>query len=190
MSTRTITGHILHPDNTAWVAGTVTFKLLSGAANLTDSLPPDTVTATTDASGNFSVVLWCDDTYPPRYGVTLPNADSFSFLLVSGASVTLAALQAAGTGTPPLVSDDHTQLATNTARFPAQLLYAGALNAADTVTTTVNTDGSITQVYAGLGITSITTFPANGSVVETFTGNLSRVKTTTVSGSIITETIV
>jgi hypothetical protein len=60
------------------------------------------------------------------------------------------------------------------------VLYPGATPSPDTLSTTFNADGSITTVYL-TGLTVVTTFPATGQVVETFTapGGYLHTKTTT-----------
>jgi len=47
------------------------------------------------------------------------------------------------------------------------------------VSTVVNADGSITDTYGLSGVTCTTTFPANGSIVETFSAPISKTRNTT-----------
>jgi hypothetical protein len=89
MTIRTVTSHIVDLHGAAKVGDLVTFRLLSGMYTATEHAPPDTDTATIDASGNISVVLYC----PANYQCSIAGAMQFRFTLPdSTAPTTLESL--------------------------------------------------------------------------------------------------
>lgn len=92
MTTRTVTDTLLHADGTPWAGVVVSFALAPGSYTAAAAYPPDTVRATTDASGAYVVELWCDEegisatAYTARY----PKGNGFSFDLPVGDGLPVA----------------------------------------------------------------------------------------------------
>lgn len=97
MTTRTVTGTIRHANGTPWTNAVVKFQLLRGSYTALDSYPADAVEATTNASGVFSTALWANSegVAASAWLCSLPNNETFPFVLGSGAPIDIAALRAA-----------------------------------------------------------------------------------------------
>jgi hypothetical protein len=155
----------------------------------------DTISVTTDAAGAFLLTL-------PLPADTLPSAGlQWTLAFPDGTALT---------GSPPAGSGTFTayQLVTllgwsasDTTAGPApltipaasliqlQAVFPGYAGASDTVSTTQNADGSITTVYAAMGLTVHSVFGAGGVITQTYTGPFSHTATITPGIGAITEVI-
>jgi hypothetical protein len=79
MTTRTVTSHVLDIHGAARAGDSVVFRLVTGTYTATEHVPPETVTATIDSSGNISVVLYC----PAQYTCTIVEAGALLSLTSS-----------------------------------------------------------------------------------------------------------
>lgn len=102
MTTRTIIGPLLHPGSDAvWASGLISFKLRAPFVSSGATYPTETVEATTDVNGQFSVDLAVPSSGTVQYVVTLPDSRQLGIHLSAGAPTTLHALLAiAQTNTP------------------------------------------------------------------------------------------
>jgi hypothetical protein len=106
MTTRTVTGTIKHPDNTAWAGASVYFRLLADLIIGDVVYPAETKTVTTDASGDFSVTLAVPASGTAAYEVQTPT-ETQRVYLAAGSAVDLSTLL-----TVPTVSDPPSALQT------------------------------------------------------------------------------
>lgn len=90
MATRTITGTLIDPTGDPWTSETLKFELLTTFATQSDSVVLQREeTATTDASGEFSITLQVPENDAWAYRCTLPDGNVFEFNLESGDATTL-----------------------------------------------------------------------------------------------------
>lgn len=154
MATRTVTGNIKSLTDGAVASGTVTFQKVVTSTTGTTIHQSGVTTATTDASGDFSIALAVPASGSYRYWMTLPNGDSFYFSIDSGTSINVATLIVAET----ITSSDAVVEA-----LEAYLPLAGG-----TMTGQLNFSGT---THAGVKLLSLTTTQrdaltaANGMVI-------------------------
>ncbi len=100
MATRTITGTLHRAIDTPWVGARVTFSLADDAFTLGPDVtyPVDSVTATTNSSGIFTVSLVSG--LSVYWNVTLPWGESFRIAVPDGSATTLEDLRAETAGIP------------------------------------------------------------------------------------------
>lgn len=87
-TTRNVTGHFEHSDGSPWVDAPIAYRLLSWSYLSGSVLPSDTITDTTDDSGNTATSLWtnAEGSIPTIYVVTLPDGSQQEFILPEGES--------------------------------------------------------------------------------------------------------
>ena len=155
MTTRTITGNIKSLTDSAVATGTVTFEKLVTSTTGSTIHQSGVTTATTDASGDFSIALAVPASGSYRYRMILPNGASFYFSIASGASVNVATLIVAET-----IEDSDAIVEALAAYVPlaGNATISGQLNFSGTT-------------HAGIKLLSLTTAqrdaltPANGMVI-------------------------
>jgi hypothetical protein len=95
MTTRTITGPLRHPESdTLWASATLTFRLRAPFVSSGATYPTETITVTSDGSGQFSVALAVPPSGTVLYIVTLPDGRELGLNLSTGTATTLHALLA------------------------------------------------------------------------------------------------
>jgi len=92
MSTRTVTGTILHMDGTAWVGASVVFELLDLFETTTEIYPLELHTEITDSNGGISTALGVPTTGTAHYRVNLPDSSAYEFNLQAGSTIDLVTL--------------------------------------------------------------------------------------------------
>ncbi|MET0625740.1 MAG: hypothetical protein ABW250_22585 [Pyrinomonadaceae bacterium] len=134
MTTREVTGTIRRPDGTAWAGAAVRFKLDKSTYTADAAFPAAEVTVTTDGSGVFTAMLWCnaEGFVKTLYTATLPDGSSFRFRLSAGdgSPVDIVVLRAGGIA--PVTPSDPLYVSTRAlvAALEARLaLYSVVLDA-------------------------------------------------------------
>jgi hypothetical protein len=93
MTTRTVTGSVVHPESsTPWVGALVRFRLSHPFTTLSGTYLVETITVTTNSDGDFSVDLAVPDTGTAEYICFLPDRSVFRFNLDAGPSIAIEEL--------------------------------------------------------------------------------------------------
>lgn len=86
-TTRTVTGTVKLPNGEPWEDASVEFRLVRHSATPETIFPAETVAATTDENGDFSIDLWTtsEGLVQTSYSMKLPNGQVYLFTLPAGA---------------------------------------------------------------------------------------------------------
>lgn len=142
MTTRTVTGTVKHLDNTAWVGGTISFRLAETFSTATEVVPRDTIEEVLDSNGQFSITLEVPDTGTAHYFVTLPDTSQYEFYLASGAATDLMTIL---TISGSSVAQDDLQTLLDT--------YKALTNTLVTTSSTVSSGYDLTRAYGDITLT-------------------------------------
>jgi parallel beta-helix repeat protein len=172
MTTRTITGPLRHPESdTLWASATLTFRLRAPFVSSGATYPTETITVTSDGSGQFSVALAVPPSGTVLYIVTLPDGRELGLNLSTGTATTLHALLATAQAVVP-------QNALQTA-----IDAEAAVRAAADTTLQANIDTEATaRASADSAHASLTT-TAHGGIVASSDSRLSDSRTPTAHAS-------
>lgn len=137
MATRTVTDTLYQTNGQPWPNAEIRIVRAYGSYTGSGAYPPDEVTATTDASGVYTVTLWCNEDgalaaayhaiYPNDHDPARPERFSFSLPAGDGSPVTMSSLRASAPGIP--ASSLQSLLDTYTGNLPdllQSLLIEGA----------------------------------------------------------------
>jgi hypothetical protein len=166
LATSTVSGTLLTTAGAAFPSAGVTAYRVQSPELQTTANSADPVTATTDASGIFSLSLYRNTTIPVQYKLQLPNGSYGTFVISPGdATTNLGILTCPST---PFRTDVSTILRDNQNRFRAGIPTQNV-----TVATTSNTDVVIVAPYSGT-LASVqantgTTLATNDTNYVTFT---------------------